>query len=283
MKREWLQNPASTDLFTEYRKNAPNLWPQGTSTHQGFYCMTADGDFLSGTFARASNEKARKTIAAGWKQFETLAENRNWSPKPIPTNRFELTQGEAVQPGGIKLKIASRDLPRGNDERPGKSQSERDAYNVNWIDFSTAEASHFVSTTESPTAVPRAILEKLAMNTIKDNVRGQTGWKKGSFQDGQLHVRMLSTTETTRTMQVEGFAILNQPGHSIAAQIYGQIEFDTRQGEFTRFDLAVAGQRQGGTPANFRRNDPGPAPIGIAYKLYRPKQLHPKATNNKAP
>lgn len=232
--------------------------------------MTADGEHLSGSFARTSNAQARELVTTAWKSFERLARHRGWTPKPIPSNRFELTLGKPTQRGGIKLEIASRDLPRGNDRRPGNADWERAAYNLNWIDFSPDEARAFLTDSRDRVRIPQATLTRFAQDTLKDNVRGQCGWQKGSFRDGQLFTQLIQEAGTTRTMRLTGYAIISGEGRVVGAELHGQADFDTRSGEFTRFDLVAAGQRQGAAGANGRSQDPGPAPIGFAYSLYRP-------------
>lgn len=230
--------------------------------------MTADGEYLSGNFGRTSNGRARELLNTAWNKFQTLAGDRGWKPKPIPNNRFELTLGKPVQPGGIKLEVASRDLPRGADRRPGASEWEREAYNVNWIDFSPNETAYFVTDSKERVAIPRTIVERLAITTIKDNVRGQSGWKKGAFSDGELYTELIHADDKIQTMRLAGFAILREGQQVIAVQLHGRAQFDSDRGEFTQFDMVASGQRQGSTQFNFRRSDPGPAPLGIAWKLY---------------
>ncbi len=270
LKDEWLESPKSTALFRKFTRNAPNMWGANSSTHQGFYCLTADGDYLSGNFGRTSNGRARELLNTAWNKFQTLAANRGWDPKPIPNNRFEMTMGKPVQPGGIKLEAASRDLPRGSDRRPGNSEWEREAYNLNWIDFTPNEAAYFVTESKERVEIPRKIVEKLAITTIKDNVRGQSGWKKGAFSDGELYTELIRSNGKSQSMWLTGFAILRDGRQVIATQLHGHVEFDSERGEFTRFDMVASGQRQGSTQFNFRHNDPGPAPLGIAWTLHQP-------------
>ena len=176
--------------------------------------------------------------------------------------------GKPVQPGGMKLEIASRDLPRGNIRRPGNADWERNAYNLNWIDFSTVEAQQFLTNSTERVAVPRSLLQRLAQDTLKDNVRGQCGWKKDAFQDGELFVQLLNDKNQTQSIGLSGYAIIREGTRVIGAELHGQLDYDKRNRQFTRFDLVAAGQRQGKSAANGRSNDLGPAPIGFAYTLY---------------
>lgn len=231
--------------------------------------MTADGDYLSGSFARTSNGQARELVNSGWQRFEQLARQRGWSPQPIPTNRFELTMGKPTQPGGIKLAVTSRDLPRGNDRRPGTAEWERAAYNLNWIDFTPNEARTLLTDRRDRVAVPRSLLQRLTQETIRDNVRGQCSWKKGAFREGELFTQLIQSNGAVKTVRLSGYAIVSEGGRVIGAELHGQADFNSNSGEFTRFDLIASGQRQGAAAANARQHDPGPAPIGFAYSLHR--------------
>jgi hypothetical protein len=269
LKQEWLSNPESTRLFIKFTENAPPLWPQNTTTHQGFYCMTADGEYLAGGFARTSREKSAQLMADALARFDELAQQRDWKPKPIPNNRFELTMGEPTAPGGIKLEVASRDLPRGNDRRPGKHEWERGMHNLTWHDLPPAEAARFVTDRSDRVAVPNPILEKLAMTALRDNVRGQNGWKKGAFREGQLYTQLIERRGDTQVMRLSGYAIMNESGRVLASQLHGKAEFNSQRRVFESFELVASGQRQGAAGANGRGQDPGPAPMGVALRMYQ--------------
>lgn len=267
VKRAWLSNPQGTDLFTTFRKKS-GLFPGQPQTVQGFYCMTAGGDHLADKFARIDNAQARRAIASAWKKFQALADENGWRPKPIPNDKIELVIGKKTQPGGLKIQIASRDLPRGDNRRPGTEDWEREAYNLNWLDLSPTEAAHF-TTTASKRQLPQDVVEKFAKQTIKDNVRGQNGWHDNVSQESKLQAEHISTRDNIVTTLISGFAVLSEDNRKIAVHMNGKTEFDKMSGEFIRFDLFASGQRSGFTPANGRRHDQGPAPLGFAFRKYK--------------
>jgi hypothetical protein len=47
----------------------------------------------------------------------------------------------------------------------------------------------------------------------------------------------------------------------------GRATFDLESGRFTKFELVATGTRTGRTRYNNRDDDPGPAPIGVAFVL----------------
>jgi hypothetical protein len=51
------------------------------------------------------------------------------------------------------------------------------------------------------------------------------------------------------------------------AKLSGRAIYDESTDTFTEFQLLAVGQRHGGAAYNFRKNDPGPAPMGVALEL----------------
>ena len=50
-------------------------------------------------------------------------------------------------------------------------------------------------------------------------------------------------------------------------RILGRATWDSKEGRFTAFEMVAAGPRWGGTTYNVRRDDPGPEPMGIFFRL----------------
>jgi len=264
-------NPAATNLFKKYVSDAPGgTFPAETSTYQGLYCLTADGAYLSGRFARQSNEVARDALTKGLKSWQKIVSDRDYKPKPVPTNRLALYGGEELRKGGLKLEVAYRDLPRGEVERPGNAQFPN-PYNLGWFDLTPAEAKSLVSNNKEKTAIPDQIFRKLATSRLKDAVRGQMeDWKEGDIKSGKLFTQQVSTNGTKQVYQLSGTAVMEAGERNYAPEFHGSMTFDTASGEFTDFRLIAAGQRSGKAGANGRATDLGPAPMAIALTLYRP-------------
>jgi hypothetical protein len=270
LKREWLANPGSTDLFQKFAKNAPRMFAANTTTVQGFYCMTGDGEYLAGDFANTFRDQAENLMRTALTRFDQIAARRGWKKRPIPQNRFELTMDEKVAAGGIKLEVAVRDLPRKKTRPQGNEAWYNDAYNVSWVDFSPNEARQFVPTQAAQ--LPRSILEKLSFKYMKDFVRGQAGdFKKGALQSGELHSTPIREDGDLRTNRIYGYVILRQANHVFAGQIHGQATYNDATRQFDSFELVAVGQRQGAHGANARQNDRGPAPMGTSFRLYKSK------------
>ncbi|MEJ6580118.1 MAG: hypothetical protein QNL33_09245 [Akkermansiaceae bacterium] len=264
-------NPAATNLFKKYVANSPEgTFPAETSTYQGLYCLTADGDYLSGRFARQSNEAARDALTGGLKSWQRIVSDRGYRPKSVPTNRLALYGGEDLRKGGLKLEVAYRDFPRGEVKRPGNAQFPN-PYNLGWFDLTPAEVKSLVSNSKEKTAVPDQIFQKLARTRLKDAVRGQMGdWEKGDLKSGQLFTQLVSSKGSEQVYELSGSALIGTGARNFSPGFHGSMTFDTASGEFTDFRLIAAGQRSGKGPANGRATDLGPAPMAITLTLYRP-------------
>ncbi|MFT4551332.1 MAG: hypothetical protein ACI8XO_002458 [Verrucomicrobiales bacterium] len=260
----------ATKLFKTYAANAPRgTFPQQTSTHQGLYCMTPEGDYLSGKFARQTNGGARDTITSGLANWKEMVRKSNANPKPVPTDKLELFGGEVIQKGGLKLEVAYRDLPRGDVERPGDTRFPN-PYNLGWYDLTPEEAKTFVTGSKSKAAIPDQVFKKIARECLKDAVRGQmSNWKDADIKDGQLFTSLAAESGSKQTYQLSGSAEMDSGELTFSPKLHGTLTFDQATGEFTDFRLIAAGQRTGKAGANGRETDLGPAPMAIALTMYR--------------
>ena len=230
--------------------------------------MTAEGDFLSGYFAWAFRDKALRVIQQGWTQFQRLARQKGWKPKAVPTTSLGPTMGRPTPSGGVKLEVVARDLPRGEVKRPGRREHEKCAHNVSWLILNATEARQLVTARPTRQQVPSSVLAKMS-KLLKDCVRGQcSDWPRGGLRNGKLFVQRIKSTDNVWTMRISGFAILSTSSRYYAPQLHGECAYDVKKKRFTHFELMAAGQRKGRTQFNFRQNDLGPAPLGIAFRLH---------------
>ncbi|MFP6905516.1 MAG: hypothetical protein VCG02_09890 [Verrucomicrobiota bacterium] len=264
---DWVSNPDSTRLFLKYDRNAGDLIPPGSSTAQGTYCMTADGDYLSGDFGLDNAEGTKRSLRKALANFERIAQQRGWKPRPIPRAPLERSLGKKPEPGALKFHVSSRDLPRGKDRAPGSNRNEKAAWNQNWLDLDPGEVRGLVNLERNPRPVPRAVLEKISRVAFKDNVRGQNGWKKGAFQDGTLEASLVSRKGHRALIRYTGEVKMAEGQKRYDAKLSGRAIYDESTDTFTEFQLLAVGQRHGGATYNFRKNDPGPAPMGVALEL----------------
>ena len=224
-----------------------------TSTYQGLYCMTSDGEFLSGNFARQTCEIARGALSEGLQNWQKVVSDRDYKPKPVPTNRLALYGGEKLQKGGLKLEVAYRDLPRGELERPGNARFPN-PYNLGWFDLTPAEAKSIVSGSREKTAIPGKIFQKLARTRLKDAVRGQMGdWEEGDIKGGRLFTQLVSTKGRQQVYELSGSALLEAGGRRYEPEFYGSMTFDRAESLLIFVSSQQVSEPGGGQPMAGRR------------------------------
>ena len=256
--------PESTALFRTYVKNAPKLWAEDTSTYQGFYLMSPTGGYLGGNFGIVREEQATELMTAALEKWKASGA----AMRPVPSNALTLFGGKEPQAGALKLELAYRDLPRGEVERPTTAYIQN-PYNLGWFDFSAEEAQTFLTDSQEPQAIPQEVFRKLATHTLKDAVRGQkAAWKDDALQAGHLTTQRISNEGSRTTYRLSGSAKLADDQGRYEAQLHGRAVYDSARKAFVAFELVSAGQRSGKGSANGRENDPGPAPMGVAFRLY---------------
>ena len=227
-----------------------------------------NGEFLSGYFAWAFRDRAKSVIDSGWRRFEQHARQDNLKPKPVPTTRLSHTLGKPSEPGGVKLEVAVRDLPRGHVQHPGVNSFQRDAVNVSWIDLTRDDIHALLHESAVPKELPKRILIKLS-KALKDSVRGQcSDWNESSRREGGLYSECVDNTDGTITMTLTGTGDFAGGGRSYKCHLLGRVKAKAIDMKVTEFTLVASGQRTGRDGANDRSQDLGPAPMGVAFKLY---------------
>lgn len=224
--------------------------------------MTPDAGYLSGVPGLGRHGPAKKLIAEAWSKYSSVNKNM----KPVPTEAIPLWGGKEPTPGGLKLRVAYRDLPRGGNDRPNTARFQN-PYNLGWYDFNAGEAKAFRTDSKSPVKIPEAVFSKFATITLKDAVRGQCGrFKPEDLKEGALSTQLISNSNGRATFRLTGSAKLNDHQRSVDMKLHGIAVFEGSK--IVSFDLIAAGQRTGKSGANGRENDLGPAPMGIAFQLY---------------
>jgi hypothetical protein len=246
-------------------KNAPKLWPKNTSTYQGFYLMSPTGDYLGGNFGIVREEEARDLMTIALEKWKATGA----AMRTVSTNPLALYGGNEPQPGSLKLQLAYRDLPRGDVERPTTAYVQN-PYNLGWFDFSKEEARALLTESEEPITIPHALFAKMATRTLKDAVQGQMSrWDSSALHSGSLTTQRILKVGSRSSYRLKGSVNLSENARHYEAQLLGKAVYDERLQAFFEFELVAVGQRSGKGGANGRENDLGPAPMGVAFKLYR--------------
>ncbi|GHC43799.1 hypothetical protein GCM10007100_06220 [Roseibacillus persicicus] len=267
--REWLKTPRSTRLFESYLKKAPEgLIPQGTSTFQGSYCMTAEGDYLGGAFAWVDRDRTVQLLKSSLENFRKKSDGEM---KPVPENELPLYVGPAPAKGGLKIQLAYRDLPRGSNRYPQTDRIERPV-NLGFLDLKPEEVREFLPEGKEAKTLSQALVKKISQDCLKDCARGQCNVDKKAFRSGEWTVKESGRQGNLRTIELRGTSSLDGGGVRFEPTIYGQLEYDEGEGKFVHFDLVAVGQRSGASEFNFRRGDEDAAPLGVAFRLFAQKK-----------
>ena len=230
--------------------------------------MNHDGKHLEASFARVSLDKTKSLMRSAISKWKHLSTERGDDVKDVPTARLDNTLGKPAEPGGAKLRVTIRDLPRDD----GKLQSGEwwypQAINFNWVDLTREEMSEFLTTSRDGKSISPKTFEKLFLKTLKDNARGQMDdWKKQEFRDGQLISKLVRNEGDEYDFEIIGSAEFRSDKASYKGQLLGRATFDRAKHEFTSFELCGSGTRSGKGGASGRNFDPDGTPLGHLYRL----------------
>ena len=271
------------EVFEAYFKRVPaEVWRKSLNTHQGYWLMTPDGEYLGGSFSQTYDGKIAKLMQSALEQWDRIVKKRGLTPKPVPPR-------DPTRPwpkgAGLFLQVHSRDLPRGKTLHPGRTDLHRKAWNLKWLELSREEARGFIPRGKPQAQVPRATVEKLARTYLVDNVRDQEhmmwtapkalkkAWittevvgRKGDTVTVRLHGEVTAEHFWNHSAPEYGLKP-NMMGYD--CHLHGRAVFDTRTGSFRSFVLVAAGLRKGNF-SNDRVDDLAPAPMGVAFSIERP-------------
>lgn len=274
------QQDAEGDLFrliAEQGHYAGRLVP--TDTRQGMYACTPDGVLLV-----SCNVHGADQLMPVLRQALERWERRRGVAAPSDTGATDRRFGWTPPPGGLVLRVWSRDLPRdpAQDTRPDDWRKR--AVNLDHAWFTAEEARALVPADPALGAEadwPDPLMRRLVRYHCIDNVRGEPPmWRPEEVGSATVRCRVVERDGARIRLDVNGAAALRgtswgsedasrQPRSSERGTdlaIAGTLVFDTAAGRFVRFHLTASGQRWGATQYNSRHDDPGPAPIGFAFE-----------------
>ena len=250
-----------------------------SNTRQGIYAVTPGGRFLASCNTRDADE-VLAMLAKAKKAWDAMppAQRRaaDAALDPAAIRRFE----QLRPTDGLVLRVYSRDLPRQKVTAGWRGQ----AWNQDHAWFRRDEALAMVPAPEvgAERPFPDEALLRLARVHLVDNVRGQT------MAHGPQHVvarRLVGRTvalagdvqsilfegavriERTGTWASRGYGPDRPQRLGFDAQLLGAAKFDRKAQRFTEWRLLAVGMRYGATEFNGRHDDPGPAPMGVAFDL----------------
>jgi hypothetical protein len=280
-----LQNGGDEEcrLFQKFAEKGHYGGRPGAS-RQGTYAAAPSGVLLASINSNDPRRVARvlRAALAAWEKLPRADRLLAGDPRGRAAG---FRRAERYYPeGGLVLHVYSRDLPR---ERVAAGWRGK-AWNQDYAWFKKEEARQFLPDDPRPGRkqdLPAALVRRLARAHLVDNVRGQTAPYDDEHVEkarltaevtgvdrGVVSLRLAGRTRAaaegtwsvgglrggrTRTPQKRGFD----------AALLGKATYDLKRGRFLTFELLAVGSRWGATRFNVRRDDPGPAPMGVLFSL----------------
>ena len=255
----WQRGPKEREFFQK-------LGAQGHygKAEQGIYAATPSGLFLGST-----NQRDAKVVAELLRKALEKYRAMEKSERVMARKPSREPEGRSLYPeGGLVLQSFSRDLPR-----PDGSESKgfwAGAWNSDYAWFTKAEAKSMVPSSREPgarQAAPEKLVRRLATCHLIDNVRGEvTMFKPEHVKKAELTLVVTGVEGDRVKLRIEGATKVEEAGvRGVETAIAGAATWDAKVERFVRFDFVASGPRFGNVGA--RQADPGPAPLGVAFRL----------------
>lgn len=258
--------------------------------HQGQFVATIEGELL-GSRHTADPDDLLEMLHQALSNWDNRTTQRDVSQ--IGDFARDERYVWAYPEDGLVLHLGCTDLPRKIDTRP-EDGIYRTAHNQDFVWITREEMLSIVPEGVQKGdrfSLPEAIHRRLVRYHLLDIVRGETpAWPKEVPQDVALellvtdvdsdHVYM--TLHGGGKLQENGQWCIQPPARSVYRRgqmcclveergfephVFGYVEFDRIQEQFTRFDVLAVGSRWGGTTFNMRCDDTDAAPLGIAMTI----------------
>jgi hypothetical protein len=197
----------------------------------------------------------------------------------------DLRRAERHYPtGGLVLHVYSRDLPRADAAAGWRGK----AWNQDYAWFTNEEARRFLPETVrvgQKHDIPAPLVRRIARAHLVDNVRGQTRpFDEQNIETSRLTAEVTAVAGGVVSLRLEGATRAAAEGnwpvggrrggrnatpqkHGYEAKLLGKATYDVAKERFLTFELVAVGTRWGATRFNVRRDDPGPAPMGVLFTL----------------
>jgi hypothetical protein len=268
-----LQNLDEPDCvhFRLHCDEGPNFSRRsGSDTRQGYYAATPSGRWLGSLNSRnpANVAAMLREALQRWNAMSKEERLLDYDPAEIlpQINRNENSYPE----DGLVLRVNSRDLPRtGLDPTDWRSS----AWNFDYAWFTRDEMiSMFPRNVQRRQTweMPEALIRRMAMLHMADNVRGQTNrYQPAGVEEASLEFTLVRVRRGKAQLEMRGAVKLRdtERGRGFDATMFGRAVFDTNENKFEEFELVVSGERWGRTRFNARQDDEDRAPIGFVFSL----------------
>lgn len=246
-----------------------------TATRQGSYTFLPDGTFLA-----SINSVDPERMAGMMREALARLERADDLGEPSPVQLAETGPDADLYPAdGLVLEATVRDLPRPDGTlTDGK-------WNIDYVWLTRDEARSLVPERVSVgehREISWPIVRRLARFHLRDYVRGEPfNWPERAIRHGELATEVVDVSGAQVRLRLTGAVRLQDEVEWVAPEdgetkrydcgfdctVQGEAIWDAGQEEFTAFEMVAVGDRWGTNQYNFRYDDLGPAPMGIAFVL----------------
>ena len=281
---QWALNRAAGqpahEFFKSFGEQMPDADWNDPGTKQGVYMIGPNAEYLEGGGAISGNptdvRRRMKTALDRWKK---IAKKKRYKNKPVPEVTNVTVPEMADKP--LVFRVFLRDLPRGAGDDSGRRFTKADlrgmwldftkwAWNINWIALDDARALVPKGKKEKP--VDSAVFRRICREVLVDNVRGQNRrWQDENVRLAELTMKRLSSKDGKWIIEYRGKAEMASGNQRYAPTLYGRGTWHVKKRRFEQLDIVAIGERRGAGTYNQRRQDQGPAPMGIALTLFQPE------------
>ncbi len=253
-----------------------------TSTRQGLYVSTADGQLL----ASVNSTRADSVLRMMKRAVEEFEKIKN-KAQPEISDKPDVDKRYAVKfpNGGMILRVTCRDLPR---ESNTDHETWRHNFDNLWL--TADEVKSFSPQRDGGVykqgqeyKIPDAIIARIAKHHFVDHVKGEApGWKSESVKISTASAKVIGVSKGAIQIELTGrVRCVQKPNKRVNAytgkvvdresgvdlRLSGRMSWDVEKAEFSRFDWVAYGDRWGTARYNFRHQDMEKNPIGFALNL----------------
>lgn len=278
---DWYQRrrkDAEGEFFLKMSDQTPRKAAGKTSTRQGIYVLTADGEALSYKNAGQDVEATKAQLKQALAKFERLPAGRR-TPGVVriePPGQPDSTYSRSVPKGGLAVKVNARILDAvgvgafkpGTCGFVGGAKSGRDFM---WLQADEVAAMAPPKAEGATYPLPEAVAARMIQYHLTDFTRGEPPfWEKSEVRRQELTLTVTAVTPAGVELRLDGTALMSTDADPAKAdrgydvRLTGRLRYVPAAKAFDRFDVAAVGDHWGQGPHTGGAR-PGRTPLGITF------------------
>jgi hypothetical protein len=281
---DWYQRRRQDDEG-EFFRRVSNQSPRknaGTSTRQGIYAFTADGQLLAFRNHRdpAVMRQVLQQALLEWRKLP-LQKRQPGAIKVGEPGKVDKTYDRKPPKGGLIVNVYTRILDKGeNGElKPGTCEytgGDRAARDHLWLTEAEWKSLISAKAKKGDTfRLPARLAYRIGRFHLVDNTRGEPPqWSPKEVRKANVKLTVTDVGADRVKLRLEGDYLLTTDADPAKAdrgydvRLRGEIHYYTGKKQIDRFDVVAVGDHWGQGPFT-RGARPGRTPLGIAFELAR--------------